>query len=646
MPSTAPSGAPSKFNTCPRGECIQIDATNPQCEGGQCNQRNTTNATCTLGECTQEDAFQPSCFGGNCTQTGAIEPECSGGQCDQTNTTNATCEMGTCVQFEAVEPSCLGGSCTQIQAYFATCLGGSCGQAFSISSGCEGGGCDQSYSLNASCHQGSCNQAYARNPTCHGGLCNQERAHNPTCWGGQCNQRYSLNPFCPGGGCDITGCVGGALCLITEDVETSGLKYIPIIVILSVLLAAVVIIWTANYFRKHHGSMMNMKLEITRTFTPHSKKMLKRDPASLTFSSYNDLSVYTYPVRVSTSRNLYATPGLGSAQSFGGSTLLPSEGSTRMPSGDIECDYLQPTKSPSVSSQRLKKFITNRSRRVSSNGRMRIYSHQLTKIKKVGSGSFGTVWKGKYIGVYVAIKEVNSKASNMQKRALQNEVDCWARLPQHPNICRLLGYVRNGSQEVTSIVTEWVENGSVLDCLRSGLHFNIQQKYSILWQVSSALTLLHERGFVHRDIALRNILIDLRIMSVKVSDFGMTRITQIHDSGSTQNPILPIAWSAPESISYHEFSEKTDVWAFAVLIWELLTELQPYEGQNLAFVGIGVAAGTKTLEPMDDWEPKIQDICRKCWSFKKENRPSMRQIGRIFELLRGQYSFSHQNLVE
>jgi len=233
----------------------------------------------------------------------------------------------------------------------------------------------------------------------------------------------------------------------------------------------------------------------------------------------------------------------------------------------------------------------------------------------------------------VAIKEVHSKASSRQMKALQNECDLWAKLPQHPNICRLIGYTCDTSKQVTAIVTEWVENSSVLDCLRDGVRITIVQKYSILWQVSSALMLLHDRGFVHRDIALRNILIDLRTMSVKISWVGVTRGTSVHDSGSTANPVLPIAWSAPESITDHEFSAKTDVWAFAVLIWELLTEKHPFEGKNLAFVGIGVASGTTTLEPLMIWDPEVRDVCRRSWSFKKEDRPTMKEVGQVFDLL-------------
>ena len=96
---------------------------------------------------------------------------------------------------------------------------------------------------------------------------------------------------------------------------------------------------------------------------------------------------------------------------------------------------------------------------------------------------------------------------------------------------------------------------------------------------------LHCDHIVHRDLALRNLLIDLTVFNVVVCDFGLSRVLDYNNNPSkTYTRTLPIAWSAPESLRDSTYSqvhptstivniamciEKTDVWAFGVLICNL-----------------------------------------------------------------------------
>ena len=94
---------------------------------------------------------------------------------------------------------------------------------------------------------------------------------------------------------------------------------------------------------------------------------------------------------------------------------------------------------------------------------------------------------------------------------------------------------------------------------------------------------LASKGFVHRDLAARNVFVGGRDPGndrhvIKVGDFGLSRdLNQQDYYRSRQHSELPLKWMAPESIKFHTYSEKSDVWAFGVTCWETMTRaVAPY----------------------------------------------------------------------
>lgn len=78
---------------------------------------------------------------------------------------------------------------------------------------------------------------------------------------------------------------------------------------------------------------------------------------------------------------------------------------------------------------------------------------------------------------------------------------------------------------------------------------------------------LEANDIVHRDLATRNVLIDCG-KNIKISDFGLL---QIDDYYKGDYSIFGARWAAPEVIKYEEYSNKSDVWAFGVVLWEIAT---------------------------------------------------------------------------
>ena len=85
---------------------------------------------------------------------------------------------------------------------------------------------------------------------------------------------------------------------------------------------------------------------------------------------------------------------------------------------------------------------------------------------------------------------------------------------------------------------------------------------------------LESRRLIHRDLACRNILVFSRSL-VKISDFGLSRALGVgkdyYQTNFNMNLKLPIAWCAPECITFLKFTSASDVWAFGVTMWEMFS---------------------------------------------------------------------------
>eukprot|EP00494_Astrolonche_serrata_P028979 UN29246 len=132
---------------------------------------------------------------------------------------------------------------------------------------------------------------------------------------------------------------------------------------------------------------------------------------------------------------------------------------------------------------------------------------ELKNLKKIGSGSFGEIYKATYWGSKVAFKK--SLQKDMGKQSIQDlikEAEFLAKIPPHHNICRFMGLVNEKSS--VGLVMEYIKHGNVKDCAGKWM-FSPATKYEILKQAACGVWNLHRMNFIHRDLALRNLLIDL-----------------------------------------------------------------------------------------------------------------------------------------
>ncbi|XP_066431114.1 tyrosine-protein kinase Lck [Eleutherodactylus coqui] len=247
----------------------------------------------------------------------------------------------------------------------------------------------------------------------------------------------------------------------------------------------------------------------------------------------------------------------------------------------------------------------------------------LQLVKKLGAGQFGEVWMGYYNKhTKVAIKSLKQGA--MPPTAFLAEANLMKQL-QHPRLVRLHAVV---TEEPIFIVTEFMENGSLVDYLKTpeGLRLNIYSLIDMSAQVAEGMAFLERKNYIHRDLRAANILVSEK-MTCKVADFGLARMIEDNEYTAREGAKFPIKWTAPEAINYGTFTIKSDVWSFGILLTEIITYGRiPYPGMTNPEVIDHLERGYRMPRP-ENCPKELYDLMLRCWKDGPEERPT-------FEFLR------------
>ncbi|KZC11492.1 Serine/threonine-protein kinase A-Raf [Dufourea novaeangliae] len=249
---------------------------------------------------------------------------------------------------------------------------------------------------------------------------------------------------------------------------------------------------------------------------------------------------------------------------------------------------------------------------------------------RIGSGSFGTVYKAHWHGP-VAVKMLNVKIPTAaQLQAFKNEVAV-LRKTRHVNILLFMGCV---SKPQLAIVTQWCEGSSLYKHLHVfETKFDLFTLIEIGRQTAQGMDYLHAKNIIHRDLKSNNIFLH-DDLTVKIGDFGLaTAKTRWSGSQQFHQPTGSILWMAPEVIRMQEenpYSFQSDVYAFGVVLFELLASQLPYshinnKDQILFMVGRGNLR--PDLNKLRSDTPKaLKRLTEDCIKFSREERPIFRQI--------------------
>mmetsp|Transcript_13590 Transcript_13590/g.18804 ORF Transcript_13590/g.18804 Transcript_13590/m.18804 type:complete len:126 (-) Transcript_13590:158-535(-) len=111
----------------------------------------------------------------------------------------------------------------------------------------------------------------------------------------------------------------------------------------------------------------------------------------------------------------------------------------------------------------------------------------------------------------------------------------------------------------------------------------------------------------------------------------MSRVALDNATNKTEASVGPIKWMAPEALMERTYNQKTDVWSFGVVIYEILTRESPYKGYNLMQIGASVGVGKLSLIPeleprRHEFPKKAVEIFKKCLQFDPKERPTLEEI--------------------
>ncbi|KAB2609781.1 hypothetical protein D8674_040163 [Pyrus ussuriensis x Pyrus communis] len=267
-----------------------------------------------------------------------------------------------------------------------------------------------------------------------------------------------------------------------------------------------------------------------------------------------------------------------------------------------------------------------------------IKSSDLEFIKELGSGTYGTVYYGKWKGSDVAIKKI--KPSCFTEDTVKQErllADFWkeARILSqlhHPNIVAFYGVVSDGPVTDLATVTEYMVNGSLKQVLqKKDRTIDRRKRLIIAMDAAFGMEYLHEKNIVHFDLKSHNFLVNMRDPQrpvCKIGDLGLSKIKQrTLVSGGVRGTI---PWMAPELLSGNNnlVTEKVDVYSFGIVMWELLTGEEPYGRLRSEEMIAGIIKGSLRPEIPSWCDPTWRSLMERCWSSDPNTRPTFSEIAK------------------
>jgi Tol biopolymer transport system component/predicted Ser/Thr protein kinase len=237
-------------------------------------------------------------------------------------------------------------------------------------------------------------------------------------------------------------------------------------------------------------------------------------------------------------------------------------------------------------------------------------------VSLIGKGGMGEVWRARdpRLGRDVAIKISDRQFTDRFER----EARAIAAL-NHRNICTLYDVGPN------YLVMEFIEGPTLADRIRQG-PLPLEEALAIASQIADALEAAHEKPIVHRDLKPANVKIRPD-GSVKVLDFGLARLAEEVEVTSDSPTMLPgtqvgailgtAGYMSPEQARGKPADKRADIWAFGVVLWEMIAGQRLFEGETVPDTLVAI------IKDEPDWQlmpPSVRRLMRACLQKDPKNR--------------------------
>ncbi len=198
-------------------------------------------------------------------------------------------------------------------------------------------------------------------------------------------------------------------------------------------------------------------------------------------------------------------------------------------------------------------------------------------LEKLGQGGMGIVYLAEDTRLkrQVAIKFLPHQISSNEEERKRFEIEAQAAASlNHPNISTIHAIEESGGNAF--IVMEYIDGIELKDKIKSG-SIHTKEVINIAVQIAEGIEAAHQKGIIHRDIKSQNIMIT-GDGKAKIMDFGLAKVkggSQLTKMGYTMGTV---AYMSPEQTRGDEVDNRTDIWSFGVVLYEMLTGKMPFRG--------------------------------------------------------------------
>jgi serine/threonine protein kinase len=259
-----------------------------------------------------------------------------------------------------------------------------------------------------------------------------------------------------------------------------------------------------------------------------------------------------------------------------------------------------------------------------------------TQVRELGRGKYGDVWQVEKQGTREVLAVRYISAEQFDCSRIMREVGALSSL-KHPCILRIVGWsLPNMECDKARVATELMRNGSlerVLNLVNRGdvpAFWNHRNVAIMIIGLVLGLKYLHSAGIIHRDLKPGNLLLDDG-WRLHIADFGIARSEEWARStdASGTAPYLP-----PEVLKGNAPTKKADIFAFGLIVYELLTGTSAFPKNMTAYEV--VAWHNKGIRPEipNDVDRSIANVIEQCWSKEPELRPTIDEVLVAFQDLR------------
>ena len=249
--------------------------------------------------------------------------------------------------------------------------------------------------------------------------------------------------------------------------------------------------------------------------------------------------------------------------------------------------------------------------------------------RTLGSGSFGTVFKGLWRGRHVAVKQFKTREEIDSFLVEVKQLSC----VKHTNIVTLYG--ASTLSDSAYLIMEYAEGGSLNHLLHECKQQVYDLRHACSWAMQAARGVAYLHGIrpkpiMHRDLKPANLLLFSRGKILKICDFGTACAVKTQMTNNTGSA----SYMAPEVFATSSYLESGDVFSWSIIFWEILVRIQPYSQQysNPYQILWRVNQGTRPTEIEACPEP-LWTLITRSWNKDPTRRPMMQKVAEEMEFI-------------